>query len=409
MRVLEIIGSVDPRHGGPVEGVIRQAVARRQFGLETSIVTLDPPNEPWLRDIPVPIVALGRSGGAGSSRLPWRRYGLGSTMVPWLRQNLCEHDVAVVNGLWNYAVCAARRTLIDSGVPYVVFAHGMLDPWLLHRHPVKHAAKRLSFALIEKPLLDRARAVLFATEDERNRARAGDWRFAAPDRIVGYGTAEPDGDPAAQVEAFGRLIPALRERRFLLFLGRLHPIKGCDLLVEAFARVAAQRRDVDLVIAGPDPVGWRTELQRRAAALGLAERIHWLGMLTGDAKLGALRSCDAMVLPSHSESFGMVVAEALAAAAPVLITDKVPLWRDVAADGAGLADSDDVDGVHRVLEAFLSAPPERIGRMRGAARACFLRRYEISIATRRYTDALRDAARGTAETGRPAPVMAMKC
>lgn len=392
MRVLEILGSMDPRFGGPTEGVIRQALARREHGLETHIVSLDASDDPWLSECPVPTFGLGQRR-RGTRRLPWQRYGYAPRLVPWLRERVGDYDVSVVNGLWNYSVCAARRVLIGAGVPYVVFAHGMLDPWLLERHPLKHAAKRVSFVAVEKPLLDHAQSVLFATEDERARARAGNWSFRAPDHVVGYGTSDVCGDPAEQVEAFRALVPGTRGRRVLLFLGRIHPIKGCDLLIDAFATVAAAHPNVDVVMAGPDPIGWRATLEQRAAGLGVADRIHWPGMLSGDAKWGALRSCDALVLPSHSESFGVVVAEALGASTVVLISDKVPLWRDIVADGAGWVGSDDVPSMRRVLNDFLSFPPDRIAGVRAAARACFLRRYEISIAVRRFVDTLRDAAR----------------
>lgn len=394
MRVLEILGSVDPRHGGPTEGVIRQALARRHHGFDTHIASLDAPDDPWLSDCPVPTFGLGPRRGR-SRRLPWRRYGYSPRFVPWLRDRIHDYDVAVVNGLWNYSVCAARRVLIGADVPYVVFAHGMLDPWLLERHPLKHAAKRISFAAVEKPVLDHARSVLFATEDERTRARAGNWPFRAPDRVVGYGTSDLRGDPDAQVEAFRALVPETRGRRLLLFLGRIHPIKGCDLLIAAFAAHAAAHPDVDLVIAGPDPVGWRATLEQHAATLGIAARVHWPGMLQGDAKWGAFRACHAFALPSHSESFGVVVAEALSASAAVLITDKVPLWREIAADGAGWVGSDDVPSLRRVVGDLLSSSTDRVAIVRAAARACFLKRYEISIAVHRFVDALREAAADT--------------
>lgn len=111
-------------------------------------------------------------------------------------------------------------------------------------------------------------------------------------------------------------MPRLRSRRYILFLSRIHEKKRCDLLVEAFARVAPAHPDVDLVIAGPDQIGLQAKLQHQAQNLGIADRIHWAGLMIGDPKWGALRGCDAFILPSHQENFGVAVAEALACGRP---------------------------------------------------------------------------------------------
>jgi glycosyltransferase involved in cell wall biosynthesis len=228
-------------------------------------------------------------------------------------------------------------------------------------------------------------------------------------RVVGYGTADIEGNPAMQKAAFRRAVPALADKPFLLFLGRIHPKKGCDILVDAFARVASAHPGLDLVVAGPDQNGWRATIEPAARASGIAERIHWPGMLSGDAKWGAIRGCKAFVLPSHQENFGVVVAEALAAGRPVLITDKVNIWREVESAGAGMVSSDDVVGVSRMLADFLALSAHHTERMEKAARACFLARFEISIAVDVLCAALAElkksgpAARGGAQGGGRAP------
>jgi glycosyltransferase involved in cell wall biosynthesis len=199
-------------------------------------------------------------------------------------------------------------------------------------------------------------------------------------RVVGYGTADIEGNASEQEDAFRRVVPALAARPFLLFLSRIHPKKGCDILVEAFARVASIDPEVDLVMAGPDPDGLRAAIEQVAQRAGITRRIHWPGMLSGDAKWGALRACKALALPSHQENFGVVVAEALAAGRPVLISDQVNIWREVKVAGAGMVCTDDVDGTTRMLGDFLSLSPDSVERMGSAARACFLARFEVGIA-----------------------------
>lgn len=380
MRILEIIGSVDPRDGGAIEGLLRQSIARARGGKETHIASLDGPKAPWVLDCPVKTFGLGPMM-RNSRGLPWERYGYTPRLTPWLREHVTDYDIVVVNGLWNYASLASRRVLPASAVPYVVFPHGMLDPWFRSSNPVKHMAKQMLWHVSEGPLLANARAVLFTTEAEMARARNAFRPYHVRGRVVGYGTADIEGDPRVQEAAFRSALPALPDKPFLLFLGRIHPKKGCDILVEAFARVASDHPELQLVIAGPDPDGLRATIEPVAQQAGVAERIHWPGMLSGDVKWGALRACKALVLPSHQENFGVVVAEALAAGRPVLLSDQVNIWREVRAAGAGMVCSDDVEGTTRMLIDFLSLTADAVERMGKAARTCFLARFEVGIAT----------------------------
>jgi len=169
---------------------------------------------------------------------------------------------------------------------------------------------------------------------------------------------------------------ATGDRRYLLYLSRIHEKKGCDLLIAAFARVAAEMPDVDLVIAGPDRTELRPRLEAQAAQLGIASRIHWPGMVLGDAKWGAFRGCDAFILPSHQENFGIVVAEAMACARPVLVSTRVNIWDEVVRGGGGLAEPDTIDGTEALIRAFYKmSEPERAA-MGAKARETYLAHFE---------------------------------
>lgn len=172
--------------------------------------------------------------------------------------------------------------------------------------------------------------------------------------VVGYGTSAPPADAERQRLAFLQRFPQLRGQRILLFLSRIHPKKGVDLLIEAFAAVASSDPRLQLVIAGPDQVGWQAALQQRAAELGIAERITWPGMLSGDLKWGAFRAAELFCLPSHQENFGVVVAEALACALPVAIAEPVNIAEEVSAAGAGLVHADTVASTTEALRRWLA-------------------------------------------------------
>jgi glycosyltransferase involved in cell wall biosynthesis len=191
----------------------------------------------------------------------------------------------------------------------------------------------------------------------------------------------------------------LHSKRLFLFLSRIHEKKGCDLLIDAFAAVAQRDPRLHLVMAGPDQTGWQKPLSARAAQLGVADRITWTGMLSGDMKWGAYRAAEAFVLPSHQENFGIVVAEALACALPVLISDKVNIWREIDGDQAGLIEADTLRGTQSLFERWLALEPEAREQMRGNALSCFTRRFEIHGAV----DSLYRAISAGIVARRPAP------
>jgi glycosyltransferase involved in cell wall biosynthesis len=257
----------------------------------------------------------------------------------------------------------------------------MMDPWFREQYPIKHVFKQVFWSLAEGRVLRDAKMVLFTSEEEKLRARNVFHGHAYREQVVLYGAANPEGDAAAEKAAFFIAFPALQHRRFLLFLSRIHRKKGCDLLIRAFAQCADQLSSrLQLVIAGPDQVGWMRELKALAARLGVAERVHWTGMLEGELKWGAFRSAEAFVLPSHQENFGVVVAEAMACGTPVLISNKVNIWREVVASHGGFAAPDTVEGTEDLLRRFQSLSEEERTQMKRDARQGFVQRFEIRAA-----------------------------
>jgi glycosyltransferase involved in cell wall biosynthesis len=303
-------------------------------------------------------------------------YGYTPRLREWLRQNLSRFDGVVIHGLWLYNSYGSYR-VIRHRTPYVVFPHGMLDPYFKRAFPLKHLKKQLYWLAREYRVLRDAKAVCFTTAIERDSAAGTLWPQRWNPVVVSFGSAEPHGDPAMQREAFLARFPALRQRRFFLFLSRIHSKKGCDLVIEAFGRVAPAHPELDLVMAGPDKEGLRPQLEAQAKRLQIAHRVHWTGMLQGDLKWGALGAAEAFVLPSHHENFGVAVVEALACRLPVLISDKVNIWPDILRDEAGIVNADTAEGTYRSMETLLAMRPEERERMVNNGLACFRARYEM--------------------------------
>ncbi|MGC2605966.1 MAG: glycosyltransferase, partial [Silvibacterium sp.] len=246
---------------------------------------------------------------------------------------------------------------------------------------------------IQYPVLRHAKSVLFTSTLESELAPKSFWPNKWTSLVVPYGTNEPPSDTEAQREAFQNLLPQLAGRRFLLFLSRIHEKKGCDLLVEAFASVAAQNPKVDLVIAGPDTNNLQARLQALAQRLRIADRIHWPGMLTGDAKWGAFRACDAMILPSHQENFGVVVAEALACGRPALISNQVNLWPQIEEDRIGLVEPDTLDGTRSLLTRWFTLSEAEKTAMAARTSGSFKERYSMKNCAVAIRDLFRNSNR----------------
>lgn len=382
IRVLSIISTVSPESGGPIHGLLSQQ-AQLESRVQFNIVSLDAPGAEFLKAFPVPVTAVGISSGRKDRRNPFsRHYNYSPHLVSWLKKNIRNYDVILVHGLWNYATYAASRVLPGSGVPYFVFTHGMMDPWFRDAYPLKHVAKQAFWLFNEGPLLAGARSVLFTAEDEKVLARgvfAGHGNYT--ETVVGYGTNEPPAASPADAEAFKLACPQVGDRPYLLFLSRIHKKKGCGLLIDAFASVAARDRDLQLVIAGPDQMGWLAKLKAQAEALGLRDRVHFPGALFKNAKWGAMRGAEAFVLPSHQENFGIVVAEAMACSVPVLTTRKVNIWREVEASGGGMAETDTQAGISRLLTRWLDLTRDEKAAMRVAARGGYDRYFRMEVAS----------------------------
>jgi len=373
MKILRSIHSVNPALGGPIESVKQSSAVLTRRGHDVEIISLDAPTDPWVRDCPVPVHALGPGRG---------NYGYAPRFSRWIWERNAKYGAIIVQGLWQYSSFGVRQALRGSHTPYFVFPHGMLDPWFKRTYPLKHLKKLLYWSWAEYRVLRDAAAVLFTSEEERRLARESFSLYQCKEVVVNYGTAAPEIDPSAAREDFFESFPQLRGRRFLLFLGRLHEKKGCELLIEAFAasrKSAPADRALDLVIAGPCA---DEEYQERLRRMALGESgIIFTGMLSGGRKWGALSGADAFILPSHQENFGIAVAEALACGTPVLISNKVNIWREIDAGGAGYVEDDDLAGTLRLIERWLATAPDVRAGMKDQARECFARHFEINRAT----------------------------
>ena len=386
MRLLNVIPSLDPARGGTAEGLRQSVLATGALGHVDEVLCLDTPDAPWLREFPAQVHALGPVAST---------YGYHPGLVPWLRAHAGEYDAVVVHGVWQYTSLAVWRALRRGPVPYFVYFHGMLDPWFKRAYPLKHLKKWLYWPWADYRVARDAKAVLFTAREEARLAAQSFWLYRVTPAVVGYGLAQEGPSDADQVEDFHAAFPPTRDKRLVLFLARLNEKKGCDLLVEAFAELARVDPRAQLVMAGPDPDGLGDGLRALAQSHGIAGRITWTGMLQGRLKWGALRAADVFALSSHQENFGVAVVEALSVGLPVLISERVNIWREVVDDGAGFAADDSVRGTSGLLMRWHALGDDERQAMRRRAGACYQRRFRMEAAASRLVATITPHLRAT--------------
>lgn len=387
MNVLQIITTLNAKAGGPVEGLIQQGKEMNDRGHDVHTLTLDAPGtveiDPRIESKAV--YFLGPS---------WQTYAFNLRLEPWLREHGRKFDVIIVHGMWQHHGYCVAKVSREIGLRYVIFLHGMLDPWFGRAYPLKHLKKWLYWPWAEYRVLRDANLVLFTTAEEMRLARQSFWLYRARERLVGYGIKHRDVSAADGCAAFLERFPRLAATRNLLYLSRIHPKKGCDMLIDAFAKVAERDPALHLILAGPGDDVWIAKLKAQVVARQLADRVTFTGMLSGAAKWGAYDASEVFVLPSHQENFGIVVAEALASGKPVLTTHNVNTWQEIHNDQAGIIEPDTPEGTLRLLERWLALDADGKRVMGERALQCFEAHFEVGQVTEHLIRALEDVAAG---------------
>ncbi len=373
-----------PSFGGPCQGIRNSIPALEALGVENEVVCLDHPEDADARRDPFKVHALGRG------KPPWSFH---QKLLPWLNANLEHYDAAILHGLWLYPGFALRIAARRTGTPYFVFPHGMLDPWFQRdsSRRLKAIRNEIYWRLAESAVIAQAKGLLFTSEEEMRRAATtfSGYRPKAQN-VVGYGVPDPPPEEEEMHRVFRSHCSPLPEKHpYLLFLSRIHPKKGIDLLLKAYTALVREQQNgagsgqlPSLVIAGPGlDSSFGREIQDLAQTLlpqtssiqaEISPGIHFPGMLEGDAKWGAFFGCEAFILPSHQENFGIAVAEALACSKPVLISNQVNIWREIERAGAGLVADDNQAGVHQLLTEWQRLRSRSVSmEMRLAARSCY--------------------------------------
>lgn len=384
MRILRVIASMDPVNGGPCQGIRNSVPAQEIIGVQSEVLCFDAPDAYFLSQDEFQVHAIGPAVGP---------YAYCSKLRPWLLENMLRFDVVIIHGLWlyngygTYKIWQSLKKQNPSWPRLYLMPHGMLDPYFqaATRRKLKAIRNWIFWKLIERKVVNGVDGVLFTCEEELLLARRTFKPYYPKREInVGYGIQLPPMTAYFNKSEFFEICPHVKSKSFLLFLSRIHPKKGVDILIKAYLRLKEESKDVpDLVIAGP---GIETLYGSKLKKMAKGATIHFPGMLEGTAKWGAFSSCEAFILPSHQENFGISVVEAMACGKPVLISNQVNIWREIEKANAGLICEDTEEGILAMLKYWTKEADESKNAMGIRASQVFETHYAIDKAAARMID-----------------------
>ena len=266
----------------------------------------------------------------------------------WIKVLEAERpDIVHINGIWMLQTWIAQREALRMGVKTLITTHGMLEPWILGRHRLK---KEIALALFQKRALREAAALVATADSERTNIRR-----------LGYNANVEVVTIGLDVDSV-MLKTSWKPKRNILFMSRVHVKKCIELLLDAVSVLGSELKGFDVIIAGEGDACYVEALKGKVAAVGLDDMVRFVGGVYGEDKWNLLRRADVFVLPTSSENFGIVIAEALACGTPVITTKGAP-WNDLETWHCGWWIDRDVESLANALKEFLLSDENELERM----------------------------------------------
>jgi glycosyltransferase involved in cell wall biosynthesis len=364
LRILQIVPSISLVYGGPSQMVLGLSSALAAEGAEVTVLTTDANGDVGQPPLDVPRDRPVIQDGYQIRYFrcsPFRRYKFSLGLLRWLADHASEFDLAHIHALFSPISSFSASIARSQKLPYLLRPLGTLDPADLHK---KKALKQIYATLLERANLAGAAAIHFTSPQE---AKVSE-RFgtAAQDLVIPLGVnwqkpeMQENSQPTFDAALQNLGIPQ-GDAPLVLFMSRIDPKKGLDLLFPALEKLLAEGIKFHFVLAGGNPQDpeyenrIRTQIQNSA----LAPHSTIAGFVTGDSKTALLQAADLFVLPSYYENFGIAVAEAMAAGVPVVISDQVHIWEEVKQAEAGWVCTCEVSALTEQLKAAIQSASER--------------------------------------------------
>ena len=355
MRILHVVPSISLIYGGPSQMVMGLSAALAAEGVKVTILTTDSNGDTGQAPLDVPLEVPIQQDGYEVYYFrcaPFRRYKFSLNLLRWLARHGHRYDLVHIHALFSPVSTAAAIVARHQKLPYILRPLGTLDPADLQK---KRHLKKLYAALLERPNLAGAAALHFTSDQE---AKISD-RFGTSthDLIIPLGVTLSKPSNSAFRDRYS--LP--QTRPLVLFLSRIEPKKGLNLLIPALEQLAAEGQDFHFVLAGANPQdpAYEAKIRDQIQTSGLRDRTTLTGFISGGEKTALLQQADLFVLPSYYENFGIAVAEAMAARTPVVISDQVHIWRDIQQSEAGWVSACTLESLTETLRLALSDRSEQ--------------------------------------------------
>ncbi len=290
-------------------------------------------------------------------------WGYSPAMAAYLKQHVSSYDLLHLHSLWLYPNWVASRAAVQAGVPYLVRPAGSLEPWCMQ---TSGWLKRIYLQLIERRVLDQAARIHAVSRQEAQNIKPYGFQTSVLEVPNGIELDDYRFTSGKSADRLRWEIPP--EGKVVLFLSRIHPKKNLTFLGQVFRALLETDENYFLVVAGPDNNTYAQEVKRYYAKLGIAKRCRFTGEVKGAEKSQVYQLSDIFVLPTHSENFGVVVLEALAAGLPAVVSTNAP-WAELEEYQAGRWLDLEEDDFVRAIQGIMEAPEEYAYRAKKLAAA----------------------------------------
>ena len=365
IKVLRIVTSLDPKFGGPSKTIIDSSIALSNQGFKIDILTADLRNSNFFKSTNIRIINKGPRFG---------NYALNFKLFNWLSKHRNDYDLFIVHGIWEFNTLIARILLKKK---YFVFTHGQLDPFF-KSNLIKKIKKQIYWHLIEKKNLLLSRSLILTSEGEKKSLKH---TFVNTNgirkTIVRYGINQPKFNKNKALRYFYKKFPNLKNKRFLLFLGRFHEKKGCDILIESIKKLSDQNINIKVLLAGPNS-NYKKKLMDLSDSYRLKNNIFWSDIILDNLKWGAISASIGMVLPSHGENFGVALVESLSCSKPILTTNKVNIFPEILKFRSGYISKDETDDYIKILKKFSKLKKNQLLKFGQNAQKCFKSSFDLA-------------------------------
>ncbi|MBD1823976.1 glycosyltransferase [Cyanobacteria bacterium FACHB-DQ100] len=359
MKILQIIPSISLIYGGPSQMILGLSSALAEAGVEVTIATTNSNGDVGQAPLDVPLGTPIAQNGCEIRYFrcsPFRRYKFSIDLLHWLANNAQNYDLAHIHALFSPVSSCSAAIARSRQLPYILRPLGTLDPADLRK---KRYLKRLYAAALERPNLAGAAAVHFTSDQEAKTSER--FNTVTRDLVIPLGVSLPPSESSSIHEKYR--IPD--DRPILLFMSRIDPKKGLDLLIPALEQLD---QNFHFVLAGGNPQdpSYEAAIRDRIQTSRLKDKTSIVGFVTGAEKTALLKAADLFVLPSYYENFGIAVAEAMSVGTPVVISDQVHIWQEIERSQSGWICTCDVESLTQTLKAALHDRAEQLRRGKNA-------------------------------------------